>query len=266
MKISLVGTGSIGSMLAKAIEQMKDVEKLYIMDRSIERAKALASSITKGVKADSLGDILTNVDLVIEAASQGAVKEMATLALEHGKDLMIMSVGALGDERLRDKIEELAKRNRCKVYMPSGAIAGIDGIKSASAGKIKEVNLITTKPPVALKGIEYLEGVDLENIKKPTTLFKGPAREAVRLFPKSVNVAATLSLSGIGFDRTLVEIIVDPKATRITHKIIAKGDFGEVICEVNNVPSPVNPKTSYLAALSAISMIKRILSPIQIGT
>ncbi len=265
MEIGLIGAGAIGSVLGKAIDQMEDVERLYIMDKSRERARTLTESITKGVEIDDLEDLLAKADLVIEAASQEAAKEMAPRVLDRGKDLMLMSVGALRDEALRKRIEALAKKNRCKVYIPSGAIAGIDGIKSSSEDAIEEVKLITTKPPTALGGID-LEGIDLKSLKAPITIFEGCARDAVRLFPQNINVAATLSLSGIGFDQTLVKIIVDPNATKNTHKLIARGKFGELTCEVANVPSPTNPKTSYLAALSAIATLRNALSPIQIGT
>ena len=264
MKIGLIGAGSIGSLLGKAVDQMEDVEKLYIMDRSRQRARTLTESITKGVKIDNLEDLLSKSDLVIEAASQEAAEEIAPRVLERGKDLMLMSVGALRDENLRKRIETLAKKNGCKVHIPSGAIAGIDGLKSASADVIDEVMLITTKPPAALEGANL--AIDLKSIKEPITLFEGSARDAVRRFPQNINVAATLSLSGIGFDRTLVKIVVDPDATRNTHKIIVRGKFGKLSCEVDNVPSPTNPKTSYLAALSAITALKNILAPIQIGT
>lgn len=108
--------------------------------------------------------------------------------------------------------------------------------------------------------------MDIDSIGEPTSLFIGPAREAVRHFPESVNVAATLSMAGIGFDRTMVEIVADPRASTNTHWITVKGEFGWAQREMKNLPSPENPKTSYLAALSAIATIRSILSSIKVGT
>ncbi|MCK5560547.1 MAG: DUF108 domain-containing protein, partial [Thermoplasmata archaeon] len=134
--------------------------------------------------------------------------------------------------------------------------------------KVEEVTLITTKPPKGLKKVRYItkQGIDIESIKKPLTVFEGTAKDAVKYFPKNVNVAASVSLAGIGFKNTKVKIIADPAATRNMHKIIVKGRFGEFQCEINNIPSMTNPKTSYLAALSAIATLKKIVSGVWIGT
>jgi len=133
--------------------------------------------------------------------------------------------------------------------------------------KIDEVMLITIKPPGAFKNSKYVADhkIDLDAIKKPTPIFEGFAVDAVVHFPQNINVAATLSLAGIGFDKTCVRIIADPKATRNIHKLLVKGDFGVLEVEVRNVPSPQNPKTSYLAALSAVSAVKKIAGTIWVG-
>ena len=166
-----------------------------------------------------------------------------------------MSIGSLVDDKLRKKLEKIAKKNKCKIYLPSGAVCGIDGILSASIDTIDEVTLVTTKSPKSLKN----------NYDKRTVVFKGNAREAVKLYPKNINVAANLSIAGVGFDKTKVEIVVDPVATRNSHKILAHGKFGRLRAEVENMPNPNNPGSSYLASLSAIATLKRLINPIQIG-
>ncbi|MDR0198372.1 MAG: DUF108 domain-containing protein, partial [Methanomassiliicoccaceae archaeon] len=120
---------------------------------------------------------------------------------------------------------------------------------------------ITTKNPNSLIGVPYLkeQGIDVGNVKKPTVIYEGPAREAVKLFPKNVNVAAAVSIMGIGFDNTKVKIILDPDTRSNSHELIVKGEFGEMVSRTSNVPSPINPSTSHLAALSAISALKRII-------
>jgi len=215
-----------------------------------------------------IDEIMHSVDLLIESASQSAVRLIVPGALEAGCDVMVLSVGALVDEALREKIFRLAKQNNCNLYFPSGAVVGIDGINSASAGKIFSVTLTTRKPPSGLAGAPYVtcKGIELEKIDKETVIFEGPASEAVKAFPANVNVAATISLAGIGFERTKVRIIADPAASRNIHEVTVEGEFGKLFTKVENFPSPDNPKTSYLAALSAISTLKKILNPVKIGT
>ena len=118
-----------------------------------------------------------------------------------------------------------------------------------------EVTLVTTKPPESLNKV----------VNKREIIFEGKARDAVKKFPLNINVAASLSLAGIGFDKTKVEIVADPVATRINHKILAHGKFGRLRAEVENMPNPNNSKSSYMASLSAIATLKRIVNPIQIG-
>jgi len=209
-----------------------------------------------------------DVQLIIEAASQEAVRQYALKVIREGKDLMVMSTGALLDETLLQRIIGLARRYKRKVYVPSGAIVGLDNIKSAALEKIESITLTTTKPPASFEGAPYIKqkGIDLSSIKEPMILYEGPAREAVKLFPRNVNVAASLSLAGIGAERTYVKIIADPHAEGITHEIRVKGAFGELVTKTINRPFPDNPKTSYIAALSAIATLRRISGYLNVGT
>jgi len=153
------------------------------------------------------------------------------------------------------KIEKIAREKHCKIYVPSGAVCGLDGILSAGVGGLNEVTLVTTKPPLSL-------GKDID---ERTVVFEGTARDAVKKFPANINVAASLSLAGKGFDDTKVEIVADPVATRISHKILAHGAFGRLRVELENMPNPNNPGSSYMASLSAIATLRRIIAPIKIG-
>lgn len=268
MKIALIGCGNIGTVIAKSIMDKKlDVELEYVYDIDDERAKKFAEKFQ--IKYKGFDEILReDLDLIVEVASQEAVKSLIPKALEAKKNVMIMSAGALVDENLLQKIKNLAKKNNLKVYLPSGAIIGLDGIKSANIGKITNVTIKTRKPPKSLKGAPFFEKnpVDLDQIKNPTIVYEGPAKEAVKLFPKNVNVAASLSLAGIGPEKTNVQIIVDPNIKSNIHEIIAEGSFGKIKTRAENVPSPDNPKTSYLAALSAVATLKKITEPIEVGT
>jgi len=270
IKVGIVGCGAIGGEICKAFDEMVvSADLAALSDRDLGSARELAGSLKHAKpRAVSTPELIDAVDLVVECASQSAVKEVVIPALGRGKDVMIMSVGALTDEGLLRQIRELARKNNCKVYLPSGAIVGLDGLKSASVAKINSVTLTTRKPPASLEGAPYIvqHKINLSTLKKATILFEGSAEEAVKGFPVNVNVAATLSLAGMGAKRTKVRIVADPALKRNVHEILVEGDFGRFETRVENVPSPSNPKTSYLAALSAIATLKKIAEPIQIGT
>jgi len=273
LKVALIGCGSIGTTLAKAIDAGKagDVKLVWLYDLKPEKSRALAKKLRSNPKiAKGVAEIYADkaADLVIEAASQKAVTQYALDVLKSGKDLMVMSVGAFGDEKLLRSVRRASERSGRKVYVPSGAILGIDGVKAAMLGEIEEAVLTTRKPPAALAYSAYLQerGTNLVGLKKPLVVFEGTAREAVRAFPESINVAATLSLAGIGLDKTRVRIIADPSLDRNVHEIRVRGEAGEFTTEARNVPSPENPRTSYLAALSAIRALCNLTETIRIGT
>ncbi|HHH78072.1 MAG TPA: aspartate dehydrogenase [Thermoplasmatales archaeon] len=254
VSLGIIGCGAIGSDVAMAADEMKEIGKIFLCDIKKERAEDLEKKLDKGCVAD-FADILEESDIVFEAASQEAVRQYAERIVGRGKDLIIMSIGSLLDGGLLKRLREKAGKNKCKIYLPSGAVCGIDGIKAARGDVVDEVTLVTTKSPASL-------GRELE---KRTILFDGAARDAVKEFPKNINVAACLSLAGIGFDKTKVKIVADPVVRYNSHKILAHGKFGRLRAEVENLPNPNNPKSSYLASLSAIATLRRAINPIQIG-
>lgn len=269
----LIGCGAIGTIMAEAIDSGKagDINLIIVYDISRERSEKLVSKLKhKPIIAKEAEEVFNrnDVQLVIEAASQEAVKQYAVKVLLKNKDLMILSVGALLDEDLFNSLLEAAKKSNRKIYVPSGAIVGLDNIKSASLESINEIILTTRKPPESLEGAPYIKQkrIDLHSFKEPCVLYEGPAKEAVKLFPRNINVAASLSLAGIGPEKTRVRIIVDPNIKNIIHEIYVRGEFGEIYTKTINKPCPSNPKTSYIAALSAIAALKNISGNIIIGT
>lgn len=254
MNLGIIGCGAIGTDVAKAADAMKEIEKIYLHDLKPEASEKLCGILEKGI-IKPVADFLVDVDVVFEAASQQAVGQYGQLVMEAKKDMVIMSIGSLFDDTLRKKLETLARKNKCKIYLPSGAVCGIDGVLAASIERLDSVTLVTTKSPISL-------GIKVED---RTVVFTGSAREAVKRFPKNINVAACLSLAGVGFDETKVEIVADPMETRISHKILAHGRFGRLRAEVENMPNPNNPQSSYMASLSAIAILRRIINPIQIA-
>jgi len=268
MKIALIGCGAIGKIIAQSIRNKKvNAQLVCVYDKIEKKGKNFAEKFQTKFKI--FDEILKeDLDLVIEAASQEAVKEYVPRILKSQKSVMIMSTGALVDSQLLDRIKTLANENDLKVYLPSGAIVGIDGIKSANVSDIDKVILKTIKPLKSLEDTPFFKKnkINLNDIKRPTIIYEGPAKEAVKLFPQNINVAATLSLAGIGPEKTIIQIIVDPNIDKNIHEIIAEGKFGMLHTKTENIPCPDNTKTSYLAALSAIATLKKITEPIQVGT
>jgi aspartate dehydrogenase len=246
---------------------MQHIDLVYLTDRSKECATLLQQKMTKVRYVPDIVPILGDIKLVAEAASQDAARYYAPLALSAGVDMLIMSVGIFQDEEFQNDTFRLAKRKGAKIFLPSGAIGGIDALSAASLEEISDVTLTTTKPPSAFGPSPYLEskGFDPSELRTRTEIFSGPARDAVKHFPQNINVAATISLAGIGFDRTMIKIVCDPQVKTNEHHLQARGKFGELDVVTRNVPSPKNPKTSYLAALSAISAIKKITGTIWVG-
>ena len=274
MKVGLIGCGAIGRTLAKAIISEKAGETALTALCDIDEAKLDSlynelgqETIIKTLDSKSLIEN-PEIDLIIEAATKEAVKDIAEKALDHGKNLLIMSAGAFTDKNLYNVLSDKAEKNNLKIYIPSGAIIGLDGVKSASVDKLYRVEIVSTKNPKSLVGAPYLieNNIDISNLKVPKTVFNGNAEDAIKGFPKNVNVAVILSLAGLGVKETRVKIIADPKAKRTQHEIKAEGDFGKLHAITQNNLHPENPKTSYLAPLSAIRLLKKISEPIQIGT
>lgn len=268
LKVGIVGCGFIGTTLARAIDEgVVEAELVAVYDRNPERARELAASLSHPPKVLDVKSMVRGCELVVECASQNAVRSLARTVLSHGCSLMVMSVGALLDEKLRNELEQLARTHGGRIYIPSGAVAGLDGLRGACVGEIHRIELTTTKPPMALVGAPYLTeaNIAVEHLKVPTVVFEGTALDAVKGFPANINVAAAISLAGMGAERARIRIVADPSAQRNTHTLVVEGEFGRLECTVQNVPSPENPKTSMLAALSAISTLKRIAQPLQFG-
>jgi aspartate dehydrogenase len=262
-RVGLIGCGTIGSQLAMSVDSDKiaNASLVALFDIVEINLQNLKSKLHSSPEAYSdFGRFLASgADIVVEAASQDAVRSFGKSILEAGKDMMVMSVGALADTTFLSELLQAAAKKGCRIYVPTGAIAGIDAIRSVRH-LLDSVTLTTTKNPKALAGAPFFETskIKLEDIAKRTVIYEGAAAEAVRAFPANVNVAAVLGLAGIGVDKTKVRIVADPQAATNRHEIAAAGSFGEMRIMVSNMPSPGNPKTSFLAVLSAIECLRSI--------
>jgi aspartate dehydrogenase len=270
MRIGLIGAGNMGAYLVDAIVRghAGPIQLVGICDVPANaRLQELAGIAGCVATHDPFELLECQPGLVIEAASQEVVRQYAVAFAERGIDLLLMSVGALADEELHERITAAARRSGSIVRLPSGAIGGLDALLAARIGGLDEVTLITSKLPNALAGAPFFEEhpVDLGRITRRTVIFEGRASDAARLFPANVNVAVAVGLAGIGPRQTRMVVVADPALSRNVHRVTARGAFGELNLELSNVPSPSNPRTSYLACLSLISCLQQLSSPVRFG-
>lgn len=256
MKIGIVGCGNIGADLCIALQKGDiQAEVAALTDVDEECAKILLRTFQLEAAVCDLDENASKVDYIVECAVADAVKDVLVSAIRHHVDCLIMSVGGLLENS--DLCEEVRAAG-IQIHIPSGALCGLDGIRAAMESGLHSVTLTTRKPPAGLAGAPYLieNRIDVDGLEEATVVFEGSAREAVKAFPRNVNVAASLSFVGIGPDDTRVRIIADPAATMNIHEVVAEGAFGQLRTITENLPSPRNAKSSYLASLSAIAELR----------
>ncbi|HIF72818.1 MAG TPA: aspartate dehydrogenase [Dehalococcoidia bacterium] len=275
VNVGLIGTGSLGSELARAVARGDAGSAVIVglFDEYAPGRSALAQELgSNGGSAptefDDVADLiaLPGLDLVVECASQVAVFAHAENVLAAGKSMLVMSSGALVDADFMRKVSAAAAKSGASIYVPSGAVGGIDTLRAAKP-LLESVTIVSTKKPIALSGAPgFADWEDVE-ITEPTVIFEGSATEAVELFPANVNVAATVSLAGIGPDATKIKVVADPDSPGNVHEINAVSRAGKFSFRFENKPHETNPKTSFLAVLSAIETLRSICDPgLRIGT
>ena len=264
--VAVAGLGAIGFPLAKRLDQGIEGLKLVAVSASnLPRAAARLAGFRHKVCALPLSQLAGTADVVVESVPAQAFGALAEPVLAGGGTLIPLSVGAL---LARPDLIELARSSGGRIIVPSGAILGLDAVRAAAEGEIERVLLITRKPPGGLAGAPYLAArkIDLAGLSHPLMVFEGDARAAAAGFPANVNVAAALSLAGIGPERTRVQIWADPTATRNCHRIEMTADSARLTMEIENVPSESNPRTGRITALSVLATLRRLVSPLQVGT
>jgi aspartate dehydrogenase len=266
LKVGILGVGTIGKILATALDQKQiDAQLVAIADQDGERAKMLASQLSSRPAVASMEEMIDRSELAVEAASQAALARFVPAALARARDMLIMSVGGLlGHE---DWFRQAVERN-CRIYVPSGAIAGLDGIKSASVGRLNLAMLTSRKPVAALKGTKYVvdRNLPVDSFKEETVIFEGSAEEAARAFPTTSNVAASLRLAVRPAIPVCVRVVAVPGGQKNIHEIRVEGEFGCLTSTIENVPSKENPRTSQLAAFSAVATLANLTRSLRVGT
>ncbi|SHF05712.1 aspartate dehydrogenase [Marinitoga hydrogenitolerans DSM 16785] len=251
MKLFFLGAGNSAKIILEELEN--SIEKAYFFDKDKEKIEILKKRFENIDYADIEDLNNLNVDFVIEVASVEALEEYGIKILEMNKNLVILSTGAFADKIFRYKFVKKLNNSNSKVYIASGAVGGIDLI-NAVHNKLNKITLTTRKPPKSF-------GLDID---KEKIIFEGNSIEAIKQFPKNVNVAVTLSLAARDFEKVNVRIIADPNVERNIHIVEINSKVGNYKFKFENFPSK-NPKTSYLAPLSIVSLLKNTYSNFKIG-
>lgn len=271
LRIALLGGGTIAGLVLEQARRgaLPGIEIVALAGRSADSpAASLARRFGIEYVIGAKALLALRPDAVLEAASHVAVREHLVAFLDGGVSVVVLSAGALADDALREAAEAAARRSGAPLHVPSGGIGGLDALKTACLAGVDEASIEVAKPPAAWKGIPYVEGrgVALDGLAAPLTLFEGPAREGVPHFPQNVNIAAVLALAGIGLDRTRLKVVADPALTLNTHTIRVSGRCGRLTVVLENVPSPDNPKTSWLACYSGLAALKALRDEVRYGS
>jgi aspartate dehydrogenase len=268
IRIGVVGCGAIGSRIAKAVvkELNSYCQLTGIYDIDVSKAGRLSKQLSsRNLVKPSLAALIKECDLVVEAVNSVETRRIVEQILKSRKHVLVMSVGKLLNA---EQLFHLAQKSNCSILIPSGAVAGLDAVKAASRAAIKQIKLITRKPLSGFHNNSYLQKrkIVLNKIKKETVLFEGNVQDAVRLFPQNINIAATVALACETPKKLRVKILTSPDYKCNSHEIHMTGDFGTLMTRTENVTCPDNPKTSYLAVLSAIQTLRQFCRHTFVGT
>ncbi len=266
LRVAVAGLGAIGWTVVQRLDHgMGGLRLTAVSARDRTRAEERITTLHTRVPVVALSELADHADVVVECLPAALFRDVAVPALEAGRIFMPLSVGALLEH---ESMVELARRHDARIYVPTGALLGLDAVRAAAYGKINSVTIETRKPPLGLVGAPHLEerGLEMAAISEPTRVFQGTAREAARGFPANVNVAAALALAGVGADRTMVEIWADPTVTRNTHTIRLDADSTRFEMTIEGVPSEENPRTGKLTPLSVLAALQGLVAPLHVGT
>jgi aspartate dehydrogenase len=266
LKVGLAGLGAVGLEVARRIEAgIPGLALVAVAVRDAEKAKRNLPEAGKSVAMVPIEALAQSCDVIVECLPPQLFRAVAAGAIEAGRIFMPLSVGQLLENW--DFVER-AKETGARILVPTGALLGLDAVRAAAEGTIHSVKMVTRKPPNGLEGAPYLveRGITLKGLNGARKIFDGTAREGARGFPANVNVAAALSLAGVGPDKTRLEIWADPALTRNTHSIEVDADTARFSMTIENVPSVANPRTGRITALSAVAALRGLVAELKVGT
>ena len=265
MRIAIAGLGAIGLKVAEALDAgIPGCILTAVSARDVAAARDRLSHLKRPAPVVAIDELEPLADLVVECAPAHLLARIVEPFLRAGKKAIVLSCGALLEQ---DRLVSVARTSGGQIIVPTGALIGLDAVSAAAEGDIRSVRMITRKPVRGLVGAPYLveNKIDIETITEPLLLFEGTARAAAAGFPANLNVAAALSLAGIGADGTRLEIWADPTLARNTHRIEVDSDSAQFSMVIENIPSD-NPRTGRITALSVISYLRKMHAPQRVGT
>ena len=266
MKVGIAGFGAIGRPVAESLDRGIDgLELVAVSARDHEKATSRMARLQTVVPVVTPAELADLCEIVVECVPKDAFMQIAAPALKAGRILVTVSgAGILANPDVVD----LARAGGGRIILATGALLGLDAVRAAAEGTIESARMITRKPPNSLAGAPYLEqhGISVDDLDQPLKVFEGSAREGAVGFPANVNVAAALGLAGIGPDETRLEIWADPALDRNTHAIEIEADSARFRMTIENVPSPENPGTGKITALSVLATLRGLTAPLRVGS
>lgn len=265
LRVGIAGFGAIGQSIAAKLDAgVPGLQLVALGVRDVEKARN-AYTFAQPVTYTDIDHLVEHCDVVVECAPAALLPRIAEPVLKAGKKVLVLSSGAL---LLNEHLIDVAREHGGQIIVATGALLGLDAVTAAAEGKINEVRMVSRKPPRGFAGAPYVvqNNIDLEAITEPTMIYTGTAREAASGFPANLNVAVSLSLAGAGPDRTILEIWADPTVTRNIHRIEIDAEAAKLSMEIQNIPSESNPRTGRITALSAVAALRKMVSPLRIGT
>lgn len=265
LRVGLAGLGAVGLAVAKRLEAgLEGLTLSAVAVRDADKAKRNLPRLGAGIPLVSAAELPSHSDIIVECLPSSLFRDVAIPAIDAGKIFMPLSVGQLLEH---SDLVERAKKTGARIVVPTGALLGLDAVRAAAESEIRSVKMVTRKPPKGLVGAPYLtaNNISLDNVQAPLKVFDGTAREGAKGFPANLNVAAALSLAGIGADKTRLEIWADPSVTRNTHTIEVDSDSASFRMTIENIPSE-NPKTGKITALSTVAALRALVSALKVGT
>jgi aspartate dehydrogenase len=266
LTVAIGGLGAIGWPLARRLDEgLPGLRLAAVAARDMAAARRKTGELRRPVPVLPLDALAAEADVVVECVPAAAFDEIAGPAVDLGRILLPLSCGALLS---RPRLIERAAATGARIIVPTGALLGLDAVRAAAQGPVQSVTLTTRKPPAGLAGAPHVERnrIDLAAVREPTLVFEGSARDAAAGFPANINVAAALSLAGIGPDRTRVEIWADPTVERNTHTVTVEAEAARFRMTIEGVPSPENPRTGRLTPLSVVATLRGLVEPLRVGT
>ena len=267
VKVGIAGLGAIGKVVARALDEgrIEGLELAGVTARDMGKAALTIEGFRRPVPVLTAQELADSAEIVVECVPKAAFRSIAEPALRAGRVLVTVSGAGILEN---PDIVELAKAHGGRIVLATGALLGLDAVRAAAEGNVREIRMVTRKPPNALVGAPHLveHNISIEGLNEPKKVFEGNAREGARGFPANVNVAAALGLAGIGPDETRLEIWADPSLTRNTHTITVDADSARFEMTIENVQSEENPGTGKITALSVIACLRGLVSPLKVGT